>query len=125
MRSRLAKSFVAILLIVAVGGHWTFLQSVAWVKMVVDFSQGAPITQAVAKTFDGKHPCKLCKFVQHGKATEKNQDAVKSKIKIDQWLPTNDSALVFQEFAESQNFPAVHSLVGRLNDPPVPPPREA
>jgi hypothetical protein len=125
VRSRLAKSFVAILLIVAVGGHWTFLQSVAWVKMVMDFSQDAPISVAVAKTFDGKHPCKLCKFVQHGKATEKSQNAVKAKIKIDQWMPANEALLTFQDCAESQNFPSIHFLVGRLNDPPVPPPREA
>jgi len=125
MRSRIAKSFVTILLIVAVGGHWTFLQSVAWVKMVMDFSQDAPLSVAVAKTLDGKHPCKLCKFVQHGKATEKKQDAIKSKIKIDQWMPANEALLAFFDFDDSSNFPAIISSAGRSEDPPVPPPREA
>ena len=32
------------------------------------------LSEAVTKTFDGQHPCALCKFVQDGRAEEKEQE---------------------------------------------------
>ncbi len=35
-----------------------------WVGMAISYSQdSSSFSEALAKTFDGKHPCKLCKFV--------------------------------------------------------------
>ena len=42
------------------GGHWLVLQSVAWGRMIADFSQEDSIGTAIAKTFSGKHPCSMC-----------------------------------------------------------------
>jgi hypothetical protein len=125
VRSRIAKSLVAILLIVSIGGHWAFLQSVAWVSMVIDYAQDAPISVAVAKTFDGKHPCNLCEIVRHGQDSEKKQDAIKIKTKPDVWLAaaaiTLPDADLVREF-----FPALTQFSGgRGESPPVPPPRRA
>ena len=55
------------------GGHWFALQSVAWVTMVLDNSQEASLGEALEKTFDGKHPCPLCKAVAAGQEEEEER----------------------------------------------------
>ena len=67
MTRRLLQLAVACALILAVGAHWIVLQSVAWAGMVINYSQNAPLTVALQKTFDGAHPCKLCKVVEEGR----------------------------------------------------------
>jgi hypothetical protein len=49
------------------------LQSVAWAGMIRDYSQGASLTEAVAKTFSGDSPCALCKRVEEGRQEEENK----------------------------------------------------
>ena len=44
------------------------------------------IREAWSKTFDGKHPCKLCKVVHAGKSAEKKQDNQKPQTKLDLML---------------------------------------
>ncbi|ODU23822.1 MAG: hypothetical protein ABS95_03025 [Verrucomicrobia bacterium SCN 57-15] len=119
---RLSKWLVVLTLTLSLGVHWAFLQSVAWVGMVVSYSQDATIGEALAKTFDGKHPCKLCKAVQEGKQSEKKQDALKvegkkefcfdSKISI----PCPPSAFTLLSAPSD-------SALSRTEPPPVPPPR--
>jgi hypothetical protein len=55
------------------GGHWLVLQSFAWARMTMEFSQNASLGTAIAKTFSGKHPCKLCLEVQQGLQHERQQ----------------------------------------------------
>jgi len=45
----------------AAGGHLVFVQAFAWAKMTYSFAQGGSLRVAVKKTFDGKHPCQICK----------------------------------------------------------------
>jgi hypothetical protein len=49
------------------GGQWLVLQSVAWSGMLIRYSEDASLAEAVAKTFDGQHPCNLCKGIQEAK----------------------------------------------------------
>ena len=65
---------IALALASSIGLHWTFLQAVAWAGMIVSYSQEAPIGEAVVKTFDGQHPCTLCKQIARGKRSEKKSD---------------------------------------------------
>jgi hypothetical protein len=61
---RLLGCFVMIAaLFLSAGGHLVLLQGVAWVTMVKDYSRTGSLSQAVGKTFDGKHPCPLCKKI--------------------------------------------------------------
>jgi hypothetical protein len=46
------------------------LQSLAWTRMLLSYSRDGQIVAAVAKTFDGRHPCSLCKEVEKSKKTE-------------------------------------------------------
>jgi hypothetical protein len=65
------------------GGHWVVLQSVAWGGMVIKYSQDVPLAEAVAKTFDGAHPCSLCHMVSKGKAAEKKSDVKSASPRVD------------------------------------------
>src|SRR5439155_26981924 len=65
---------IALALASSIGLHWTFLQAVGWAGMIVSYSQGAALGEAVVKTFDGQHPCTLCKQIAKGKRSEKRSD---------------------------------------------------
>lgn len=78
---------VALPLMFAVGGHWAVLQTVAWAGMVVSYSQDNSLGDAISMTFDGAHPCKMCKIVKEGRADEQQQPAtLKAEFKIDFFL---------------------------------------
>ena len=57
---KLARCFVMLPLIYSIGLHWFLLESVAWVSLIVSYSQLGTLGEANSKTFDGRHPCKLC-----------------------------------------------------------------
>jgi hypothetical protein len=72
--SRLPKLLMAAALVSSIGLHWAFFQSVAWVGMVITYSQEGTLTQAFAKTFDGKHPCCLCNQIAQAQKSQKKSD---------------------------------------------------
>src|SRR5437867_13429722 len=78
----LSRWFVVFALIFALGAHWAILQSVAWTSMVIAYSQKAPLKEALQKTFDGQHPCRLCRFVAEGQKSEQRQHA-RPVVKLD------------------------------------------
>lgn len=123
MKTRLGKSLVTILLILSIGGHWALLQGVAWVSMVIDYSKAAPVLVAVSKTFDGKHPCKLCKLVKKGKASDSKREAIKVKTKIDFWMPLREADAPTLDVVSSAFFAPASAFHSRSDSPPVPPPR--
>lgn len=81
--SRFKKLAVAGILIFSIGLHWPILQSVAWLNMIVSFSQEDGLEQAFVKTFNGKNPCKVCHLVAAGKKAEKKDAKDLSIKKID------------------------------------------
>ena len=80
---RLGCVMMALALFLVAGGHWAMLQGVAWVSMVHDFSRDASLTQAVEKTFDGKHPCAMCKKIVKAKNSEASGEKAPVTVKID------------------------------------------
>jgi hypothetical protein len=82
------------MLVLATGGQWFLLQSLAWVQMTVSYAQQDTLTVALEKTFDGKHPCKLCTFVKKGKAAERERQQKTPDIKIDFQLAAESCGLV-------------------------------
>jgi len=93
--------------------------------MVVQFSQEAPIEVAVAKTFEGKHPCKICKLVKHGKESEEKFPAIKEKTKLDLWIPVREVALTLPAQEHDFGISRTTSFQPRSEPPPFPPPRRA
>jgi hypothetical protein len=88
------------------------------------FSQNDSLVVALTKTFDGKHPCPLCKIIEKNKKSDQKQNAVRTEIKIDCILlcdssgPKRSEAVISGHFV----FPCESALV-RYERPPVPPPR--
>ncbi len=68
------KVITALLLVLSLGLHWAALQMVAWTGMLIAYSQESGVREAVAKTFDGQHPCPLCHAIAKGRAEERQQD---------------------------------------------------
>ena len=103
-----------------VGGHWAILQTVAWVGMTVNYSRDFSLTSALVKTFDGKRPCKLCKFVSEGKKSEHKSENQLDGKKIDFF------ALAGSEFYFAPLKINSQSLIPlrfpRVETPPTPPP---
>jgi hypothetical protein len=58
---------------ISLGGHWTILQTIAWGRMLADFSRHDSWTVAIDKTFSGKHPCPMCLQIRHGQEKEREQ----------------------------------------------------
>jgi hypothetical protein len=124
MFRRFGKFFVVGALVLATGGHWALLQSVAWVGMAIQFSHTAALSVALQKTFDGKHPCKLCKVVEQGRKCSQEQDLQKLEVKMDFFCAERSSFAV-----PSLDFPVVSPspeiMLPRTEAPPLPPPRLA
>jgi hypothetical protein len=59
------RFFAVLLACLSIGLHWSAVQVVGWVGMAVEFARTRPVADALEMTFDGKHPCNLCKLVQN------------------------------------------------------------
>jgi hypothetical protein len=44
--------------------HLPAMQVVAWTGMLITYNREAELSQAVAMTFDGEHPCEMCKAIK-------------------------------------------------------------
>jgi hypothetical protein len=79
----LSRLFALIAAVQILGGHWAVLQTLAWTGMLIENVQRKPITEALARTFDGSQPCGLCKVVTEGRKSEEKQDLAKLVVKLD------------------------------------------
>jgi hypothetical protein len=118
----LSKWLVVVTLTLSLGAHWTLLQSVAWTGMIISYSHDGSFTEAVSKTFDGRHPCKLCKFVKEGQQSEKKQDLPKVEGKKEFCFDSKIS-VPFPPSAFTLVLAPADSGLSRTETPPVPPPR--
>lgn len=120
--ARIIYAVVVLALCLSLGAHWVVLQSVAWGKMVVEYSQRIPLSEAVAQTFDGNHPCDLCKNISAARHSEKKSDTQPATAKPDLICATRRIILLPR---------SVDFLFARLemdtsflpHSPPTPPPR--
>jgi hypothetical protein len=126
MLPRLARALVIVTLTISLGAHWAVLQSVAWTGMLVTYVKQAGISQGISMTFDGRHPCCLCKAIQKGKAEERKQRPQAAPTVKDLKLNLPPSALSF----DHPPHPAVSSFpsefyTGWSSPPELPPPEPA
>lgn len=71
---RAGRILALVALLGCAGGHWMVLQSLAWTTMLVEYTHDGGVTRAVEKTFDGAHPCDLCKRIEKGRQGEPRRD---------------------------------------------------
>ncbi|MEN3942261.1 hypothetical protein WJU23_13265 [Prosthecobacter sp. SYSU 5D2] len=72
---RLARWMLVALLCISLGLQWTLLQGVAWTGMLISYARDGSLIEAVTKTFDGEHPCQLCKAVENGQKQDQEKTA--------------------------------------------------
>jgi hypothetical protein len=118
----IGRALTIFALCLAIGLHWAALQSIAWTTMLVAYSKQTTLSQAVAKTFDGNHPCDLCKRISRTQHSQKKPQAQSTPDKPDLIC----TARFIRIIRSVQNFPYAESAVHffeRGQSPPVPPPR--
>lgn len=124
MFPRLARFLVLIAAVQILGGHWAVLQTVAWAKMIVDYAQRDSLGAAVVKTFDGRHPCGLCKVIEKGKGNDQRPDSLVVIRKVELFYAAVPVLVPPQ--GESWLLSAAERFsTRRVEQPAVPPPRRA
>jgi hypothetical protein len=114
--------FLALCLLCSLNAHLPVLQVAAWARMIVKFSAQEDFASAIRDTFDGEHPCKMCRVIK--KETTRSQESLKAApvLKTDLLLvhvampvpPPLGVRLAFQPMSESRDV---------FSSPPeVPPP---
>ena len=129
MFRKLGLVFAAFALFSMAGGHWGLLQTVAWAEMLRDYSQrSGSLAAAAAQTFDGAHPCELCREIQAAKSKERKENptvpATKGDAKVKALLA--DSFLrPFVRMTGKLSVSGARSISAptRTEQPPTPPPR--
>jgi hypothetical protein len=109
-------------LLAATDAQWMVLQTVAWAGMIVSYSEKAPLGTALAETFDGKHPCPLCKAIATGKKSEKKNEFTLQLKKLE--FPPAPENIILVAPSHFQLLPQADCSAESLNQrPPTPPPR--
>jgi hypothetical protein len=129
----LFRKLTAIALCLLMQGPAMLVQEVAWVKMLVSYTQERGLKRGVIETFDGEHPCSLCKKAAELRQQEQPQDPAEKQ------LPAQRQRLAWAEMVASEllKMPVIHghdisvNLIacisrdsGKGADAPVPPPPE-
>lgn len=104
------------------GGEWYVLQAVAWVKMLHDYSQVVPFTEAVTMTFSGEYPCEICKALEEKKQSDDDNFCSLEKFEK-KFFPPIAFELVSPTSTSFEYGKFVNSLSVRAETPPTPPPR--
>ena len=132
MFRNLGLAGAALALFLMAGGQWAVLQTAAWANMLRDYHrQSGSVAVAIEQTFDGQHPCELCRAIASAKAREQADKgnntaapALKDAAKVKARLA--DTAFRPRELAAAaillpqSGAPRVST---RNEPPPVPPPR--
>ena len=114
-----------VLCFMATGAQWDLIQVFAWGRMTVEHAHSMPLSQAVAKTFDGEM-CGICRMVANAKKQEQSRSnfpELKMESKILLFFQAAPK-IVFEAPRAAAWLPADASVItaGR-SAPPVPPPR--
>ena len=119
---RLGRGFVVLALFLSIGAHWAALQSVAWASMLVGYSQHVSVAKAIAQTFDGKHPCALCKQIAAGQSAPRKDAPLIVKVKPD-LICTKRTIVLCPPVREIDFCELRLKESARFYSPPTPPPR--
>jgi hypothetical protein len=122
MLAQIGRFVVAFALCVSMGGQWVAMQSIAWTTMVISYSQHCSFRQAIVRTFDGGHPCDLCKGINKARGEEKKQDSQLSVSKTD-LICTIRRVVLVPPFASLTFAQLITSPTDGFQEPPSPPPR--
>ena len=121
---RIGKVFVVIALAATLGLHWALLQTVAWTAMLAHNLRTYSLSESVARTFDGKYPCPICKAIAAGKKSEKKSEFTPPTQKLE-FPPIKENPVLIAPSQFVFLWPANFFADSFISKPPVPPPRAA
>lgn len=92
----------ALVLLLLIQGPAMLMQEVAWVKMLVTYTQERGLKRGIIETFDGQHPCEMCMKAAKLRGQEESQDPA------DKQMLTQRPRLAWAEmvFSEALKLPA-------------------
>ena len=122
---RLAHWLLVLALSFSIGLQWAVVQSAAWVGMVITYSQSETLGEALTKTFDGKHPCSLCKVAQSGESSQKKQNTLPGVFKFELSITKNEYFISPSWVMQRMNTFSSETWKDLELSPPTPPPRMA
>ncbi len=119
---RLGKVLVVFSLIATLSAHWALLQTVAWTTMLASNLQSGSLCTAVTRTFDGAHPCCLCKAIAAAKRSEQKNTLSVETQKLE--FPPVQGELVLFAPSPFEPVPCMDAFASSLfHKPLLPPPR--
>jgi len=120
---KLGQVLMMIAVLTATGTHWLAFQSVAWTAMLAENLHTSSLSQAIQRTFDGKHQCCLCKEIAKDKQSEKKSDLQIEAKKLD--FSHSRFEFVFCAPSHFYEIRAANDAAIFLAEPPsLPPPKE-
>jgi hypothetical protein len=105
--------------------QWSVVQIVGWVNMTITFSRSESFTTALSMTFDGEHPCALCRLAQsQSQPDDELPSETKSELKSLTAVVWHSPSLVFTQPLVQHVRACVQCMTGMERKRPlVPPPR--
>jgi len=86
--------------------------------------QSVSVSQALEKTFDGRHPCPLCRAIAAGKKSGQKTEFIVQAQKFE-YPPTAERFVLFAPM-QFHFLPQANTFAESLTHPPLtPPPRAA
>jgi hypothetical protein len=123
MRRRIGVWLCSLALLQILGGHWAFLQAGAWVSMILSYSQTVELKTAITQTFDGEHPCPICKTIQEGKKQEQKKAPLLNTELKKEFLAVWNAFHFHHQWLLFKYRASVDNIQGLAVEPAVPPPR--
>ncbi len=129
-QNRIIPVLLLAALLVANHVHLPVLQVVAWCGMLVSYSRNNSTTEAIEMTFDGDHPCPMCKTIKKAQAATAENDRLtrpqeRQAREIGFW-PILAGTCAAPSFTHQRVAAAPHrSPEARVCPPPTPPPISA
>ncbi len=113
------------------GGHYGVLQGIAWATMLVQYSAADGLVEGARKTFDGDHPCEMCRSIASAKQQESQREPSLpatgiEKLSLKDLRPPEPIALRHPRARDHGNASFISpDPIGGLAGarPPLPPPR--
>jgi hypothetical protein len=109
-------------LVLSTGLHWAALQTVAWSLMLADNMRTQPMTAAMTRTFDGLHPCCLCKAIATAKKTEQKNELKLPVVRLE-FAPYASKVTIPAPPVAEFAAPVNSGFVAITHPPLLPPPR--
>jgi hypothetical protein len=116
------RAGLSFFLVIWLSAPWVSLQVVAWTTMLGNNLENHSFAEAVTQTFDGQHPCCLCKMIAAGKSSEKKSAAVTQTQKLE-YPPSAEKMLLVPPPPFSALSLAKISARSHSTEPLLQPPR--